>query len=378
MNRTRAALLGASLVSVLLFTGMLAAGRGDTDGIYQALGNLAEVVHLIQNEYVEELNADVLSMSLDAGIVESVDRLAAVLPAELTDQYRALLDSPPAFGLVLASRIGTAAVRQAMAGSPAAQSDLESWEVIERVDGINTRGRPLWQLRLELSEKEAAGKAVSLTIVDRMMDERREVVLEPTEWSPATATIEEVDGVTVLTIDSLPPGAADEIAKLVPGDLPLVIDIRSLVWGGELEAIAVADLFVNEGPLGGWTGRRAGSQSYAATEGAIVNGPPMVLVGNDTEGVGEIIAVALQRSGSQLIGNRTIGHAPHMRFINDGDINLWLPVGKWMRADDTAINGNGVEPSEVVAESDGEAEEETDPVLDRALELLREPLEQAA
>ena len=378
MNRTRATLLSASLVSVLLFTGMLAAGRGDTDGIYQALGNLAEVVHLIQNEYVEELNAEVLSMSLDSGIVESIDRLAAVLPTELTDDYRELLDSAPAFGLVLASRLGSAAVRQAMAGSPAGESGLESWEVIERVDGINTRGRPLWQLRLELREKEASGQAVALSIVDRSMDEHREVVLEPGEWSPTTATTEEVDGVTVLTIDSLPPGAAEQISELVPGELPLVIDIRSLVWGRELEAIAVADLFVNEGPLAGWTGRRAGSQSYAATEGSIVNAPPVVLVGHDTEGVGEIIAVALQRAGSQLVGNRTIGHAPHMRFIHDGDINLWLPVGKWMRADETAINGNGVEPSEVVAESDGETEEETDPVLDRALELLREPLEQAA
>ncbi len=378
MNRTRAALMSASLVSVLLFTGLLAAGRGDSDGLYQALGNLAEVVHLIQNEYVKELNTEVLSMSLDSGIVESLDRWAAVLPAQMTDVYRELVESPPAFGLVLGSRLGSAAVRQAMAGSPAAESDLQSWEIIEQVDGIYTRGRPLWQLRLELREKEAAGQSTTLTVLDRQVDERRDVVLEPTQWEPTKATTEEVDGVTVLTIDSLPAGAADLIAEVVAGDRPLVIDIRELVWGLELEAIAVADLFVDEGPLAGWTGRRAGSQSYLATPGSIVDTPPIVLIGPDTEGVGEIIAAALQRAGCRLVGNRTIGHAPHMRFINDGDITLWLPVGKWLRPDDTAINGNGVEPGEVIAESEGEAEDETDPVLDRALELLSEPLEQAA
>lgn len=378
MNRTRVALMSASLVTVLLFTGMLAAGRSDSDAMYRALGNLAEVVHLIQNEYVEELNAEALAMSLDSGIVESIDRWAAVLPAEMTEVYRELVESPPAFGLVLASRLGSAAVRQAVAGSPASASDLESWEVIERVDGINTRGRPLWQLRLELRQKETSGEAVTLTVVDRLVDERREVVLQPAPWTPTIATSEVVDGVAVLTVDSLPVGAADRIAQMSTGNPPAVIDLRGLVWGIELEAIAVADLFVDQGPLAGWTGRRAGSQLYEASAGSIVDRPPVVLVGPDTEGVGEILAVALQRAGSTLIGGQTIGHAPHMRFVRTGDISLWLPVGMWMRGDDVAINGNGVEPSEVVAEPEAGAEETADSVLDRALELLREPLEQAA
>jgi len=71
-----------------------------------------------------------------------------------------------------------------------------------------------------------------------------------------------------------------------------------------------------------------------------------------------------------------MGHAPHMRFIEDGVLTLWLPVGKWMRADDTPINGNGVEPDEAVDVAD--EDEAGDPVLDRALELAAAPLEQAA
>jgi C-terminal processing protease CtpA/Prc len=265
-----------------------------------------------------------------------------------------------------------------MAGSPAAAADLQSWEVIEQVDGVYTRGRPLWTLRVELRDKEAAGDSVTLTIIDRSVDERREVVLEPLEWAPTTATSEDVEGTTVLTVDSLPDGAADRIVELVPGDRPLVIDIRGLVWGHEREAIAVADLFVEEGPLAGWQGRKAGSQSYNATEGSLVTDRPVVLVGPDTEGVGEILAAALQRAGSRLVGSRTIGHAPHMRFIQEGEISLWLPVGTWMRSDDVTINGNGIEPEEVVPEPDGESDEASDPVLERALELVGEPLEQAA
>jgi C-terminal processing protease CtpA/Prc len=65
-----------------------------------------------------------------------------------------------------------------------------------------------------------------------------------------------------------------------------------------------------------------------------------------------------------------------MRFVDSGDLTLWVPVGKWMRADGTAISGNGVEPDEEVGPADAETGE--DPVLDRALEMLSQPTEQAA
>ena len=52
-----------------------------------------------------------------------------------------------------------------------------------------------------------------------------------------------------------------------------------------------------------------------------------------------------------------------------------MPVGQWLRSDDEAIDGNGIEPDEVIEigpDLDG------DPVLDRALELLSQKLEEAA
>jgi len=166
------------------------------------------------------------------------------------------------------------------------------------------------------------------------------------------------------------------IGGLVPADRPVVLDLRNLVWGSEEQAIAVADLFVEEGVLGGWSGRKAGSQTFAATAGSLAGRPPVIVIGPETEGVGEILAAALQRAGMPLVGGRTVGHAPHMQFVEEGDLTLWLPVGKWLRADGEPINGNGVEPDEAV-EVDSE-DSSGDPVLDRALELATQTLEQAA
>lgn len=369
MRNLRALVLTVSLAVVMLFVGMFAVARGDREELFRALGNLAEVIHLVETEYVDELNQEALALSLDAGIAESVDRWAAVLAPDQVEQYRQLMASPPPYGLGLASRLSTAAVRNTVAGSPAAAAGLEPWEVIELVEGVNTRGRPLWQIRLELAGREAAGQPSTLTVLDREVDERRDVVLEAAPWSPGVGSIADRDGVRVVTVESLGAGAAEQIARMAAGDEPLVLDLRDLVWGTEEEAVATVDLFVADGTLAQWQGRRAGSELYPASPDVVAEVPPVVVVGHDTEWVGEILAAGLQSAGSVLVGVRTIGHAPMMRLVTDGDIHLWMPVGAWLRADGEPIDGNGVEPDDEVAPGPSE---EADPVLERAVQLALE------
>ena len=361
---------------VLLFAGVLAASRTSRDSLFRALGNLAEVVHLVETQYVDELNQEALSLSLDAGLMESVDPWAAVLPPETVDEYLQLVDDPPAFGLGLSSRLGSAAVRFVLSGSPAEKAELSAWEVIELVEDVNTRGQPLWQIRLQLMRSERDGKPVRLTVFDRNVDERREVVLEPSEWSLNSATAELHEEATVIQLQAIPEGTADLMAELVPEDGNLVLDLRRLGWGHEDATMAVADLFVRAGHLGSWEGRRAGSKTFASTPDAVAAALPVVLVGPDTEGAGEILAAALQRAGAVVVGNRTTGHAPHMSLIRDDGVAVWMPVGQWLRSDDSPINGNGIEPDEEVEIAS--ADEGRDPVLDRALELFQQELEKAA
>lgn len=375
MRRFRVALLVTSVGLILFFAGLLTAGLTSKESLYQALGNLAEVVHLVEAEYVDELDPDVLALSLDAGILESVDPWAAVVTDDQVEDYAQVFSGPPSYGLGLSLRLGSAAVRVVFPGSPADDAGLVSWEVIEKIEGVYTRGRPLWQLALDLAEREARGEVVNLTVMDRQVDERRNVALVPGEWTPVHATLEETDEVKVLTIESLTSGAADVVGALIEGGNPDVVDLRGLVWGLEDEAIAVADLFIGEGTIAAWQGREAGSLTVEATGGstAIL---PIVLVGSDTEGVGEILAAALQRSGAVLLGQQTMGHAPHMQIVRRGELNLWIPVGRWLGPDDEPLRGSGLTPDE---EIEAAAEDEDgDPVLERALELLRPDLAEAA
>lgn len=376
MMRTRVVFLSVSVAVVLLFTGALMADRHSREDLFEALGNLAEVVHLVQTEYVDELNQEALSLSLDAGILESVDRSGAVLPSDQVEVYVQALQGPPPYGLCLTGRLDSAAVRHTLAGSPSEDAGLEAWEVIEEINGVNTRGRPLWQIRIELMLLENGGEPATLKVVDRRVDERRDVVLEARPWTVEPLAVEEMDEARVLRLESLPPGAAAELAKTLAEDRGLILDLRNLVWGLEDEALAAADLFVSQGELGRWKGRKAGEQGFEASPEVVAHSLPVVLTGTDTEGVGETLAAALQAAGATVVGVRSAGHAPHMQLVTDGEIHLWMPVGQWLRADGTAINGNGVEPDEVVEAADEEGDE--DPVLQRALEILRPALDQAA
>ena len=171
--------------------------------LFRALGNLAEVVHLVETEYVDELNQEALALSLDAGLVEPLNWSAAVLPVDKIGDYLEFVESPPPYGMGLSSRLGSAAVGFVFPGSPAETAGLQVLEVIELMEGVNSRGRPLWQIRLELMERERMGEPVRLTVFDREVDERREVVLEPLEWVLQAATSEERDEVTVIQLEAI-------------------------------------------------------------------------------------------------------------------------------------------------------------------------------
>ena len=372
MMRIRIVFVTVSVMVVTLFTSLFLIARETREELFRALGNLAEVVHLVRSQYVNELDSEVLSLSLEAGIVESVDPHAAVLPREAVAGFREMVARPPAYGLVLGIRLGSAGVRAVLPGSPAESAGVERWEILEKVDGVYTRGRPLWQVRMVLAEHEQAGEAALLTVLDRLLDQRREVTLSPGDWTLREFEVEPREEAQVIRLRELAGGAAGRLAEVLRAhEGALILDLRPLAWGREEEAIAVADLFVATGELGSWRGRQAGAKRFDASPEVAAARLPTVLVDGATEGVAEVLAGALQRAGATLVGQATAGNAAHMQLVDDGDITLWLPVGRWLRADGEPLYGQGLAPDVVVEEPGSErGDGDQDPVLERALELV--------
>jgi carboxyl-terminal processing protease len=110
--------------------------------------------------------------------------------------------------------------------------------------------------------------------------------------------------------------------------------------------------------------------------------PMAVLTDNGTSGAGEIVAAALLDAGrASIVGEATFGRAPIQRAVVLPDGGLVLTVARYVSPKGTAIHGKGVTPSVPVQDRDEDADEGVptgDPILEKALEVLRGEVKKAA
>ena len=154
----------------------------------------------------------------------------------------------------------------------------------------------------------------------------------------------------------------------------IILDLRDDPGGYVDQARQVASQFVAGAPLyweQGANGEPLAQDPIlggAATDDAL---PVVVLVNGGTASASEIVAAALQGNHrAQLVGQQTYGK---------GTIQEWKPltgaggyrlsVRKWLAPDQTWIHGKGLTP-DVVVEVPADNPAGSDPVLDRAIEIL--------
>jgi carboxyl-terminal processing protease len=166
------------------------------------------------------------------------------------------------------------------------------------------------------------------------------------------------------------------IALRKQGAWHLVVDLRRTAEGAPSLGFASARLFVATGTLGAREGRTVPKQVTAATTGdGIITLPVTVLSDNGTSQAAEVFAAALKgNKRATIVGERTLGRAASQELVAlpDGS-GLWLSTAKFLTPDGTSIHEKGLTPDTSVAEPDlefGATPGTTDPILDKALELL--------
>ena len=154
----------------------------------------------------------------------------------------------------------------------------------------------------------------------------------------------------------------------------LVFDLRGNPGGLLREAIQVTSVFLeNERVL--IERFSDGTEEIYDTEGeALVPAdlPLVVLVNESSASASEIVSGALQDVGrARLVGVTTFGKGsvqlPHT--LSDESL-LRVTIARWYTPADRSINGTGLEPDFVVERTNEQRDNEEDPQLDRAIELL--------
>ncbi len=382
------ALVSTGLIGYIAMGALLGKALGDSS--YGQLSIFNEVVRLVLDAYVEPVNLDRAMAGARLGMADTLDGDSAYLDPE---QYKlvqhAASETDADIGLVLTRRFSFVMVVAPRPGSPAAKAGLRPGDLVKAIDGRHTR--PMPALVAERMLRGAPGSSVALSVL-RAGAEPFDVTLVRERLKPTEAEGRMLDEATgYVRVSEFTATTAEDVRAHVEtlrrsGAKQLLLDLRDAAWGAPANAVGVAELFLQGGPVAKLVGRRADAKLLQADAARSAwNGPLAVLVTNGTAGPGEIVAAALLDAGrAKLVGEHTFGRAAVSKTVPLPEGGLVLTVAKYMSPKGTSIHGQGLSPSVPVAEDDDDLPEGTprpDRILEKALEVVKaegKPAEKAA
>lgn len=359
-------LSGASLVG---------SARAAGGGPYAALDTLARAMTTIEGQYVEAVEPRALVDAAVRGMAESLDPHSVFLDP---DAWRSLQDRNEGrwFGVgveirpdPLGARIG-----RVVPGGPADLAGVQPADLLVAIDGQELAGRSLEQVGQGLEGERGAPVRLGLL---RGQERLERTVVRDQVVAPVVDAALLAPGQGYARIEHFRQRTAAELAQALvaleeQGGRPLeglVLDLRDNPGGLLEEAVAVVDLFADEGLIVETRGRdgqvveaHAARPSPGDRDLALV-----VLVNGMSASASEIVAGSLQELGrAAVVGTPSFGKGSVQQVyeFEDGSA-LKLTVARYHLASGRSFTpGEGVEPDLVVP-------------LDQAPAAARARLEQA-
>lgn len=159
------------------------------------------------------------------------------------------------------------------------------------------------------------------------------------------------------------------------GAQKLLLDLRQNGGGLRDAAVDVSGHFLDSGTVVYQINKDGEEQEFIASDGQLAeNMPLVVLVDNATASAAEIVAGALQdRDRAKIIGLPTFGKGSVQLVydLSDGS-SIHVTTAQWLTPDRNQINMIGLQPDIIVEPEDNASGSSSDPILDAALEYLRE------
>ncbi len=348
---------------------------------------LEQVYQFIQNNYVDEVEAETLIEGALDGMFESLgDPHSAYLTQ---DELRSLTDTTSGeFGGVgmyinkqlpetedgAPRRDGYIEVVSPIEDTPAYRAGLRAGDLIVAVEGEPTNDLSVDEVVDRL--RGAPGTEVDITIRRGRSQEfpvtlERAVIQIPTVKQ---AMIHEDIG--YLRVIQFTPYTDDRVREAVEffresNYQSMIIDLRNNP-GGVLDGVVdVADLFFDGGLVVGTRGRvESENVEYRATEGRFVSEdvPIIVLIDGGSASAAEILAgVMKDRDRAFLLGETTYGKGSVQQVRSIGLGGFRLTMARYYTPDGTYIDKTGIAPDEEMAEPELSDEE-----LDSYASLRRE------
>ncbi len=313
----RRIILGSVLVVLFGLGWMAGRGSARAGDLYQNLDLFVEILHRVQQNYVDPVDPETLITGALKGMLRDLDPYSQFLDAGSYQNLQATTHgSFGGIGVEVSIRDNFPTVISPIEGSPAWTLGIRSGDVITRIDGRTAAGLNIEEVAQRLRGPQ--GTHVQLSIRREGEDqeveysvERREIVTKSVRYA---FTVDQHFGYLRLANFSETSGGEVRaaLARLkAQGANRLVLDLRSNPGGLLDQAVDVAEQFVKQGTLLVATRGRARGQDnrYYASEAEPMLGWPMViLVDGASASASEIVAGSLQDLDRALVvGQTTFG-----------------------------------------------------------------------
>jgi carboxyl-terminal processing protease len=348
---TLSAFAGGALTSSL--------GRAAIDGgPYAVLDQLARVLVLIENEYVDPVDRDRLLSGAIKGMVAELDPHSAYLPARdfavLQDDTRGEFAG---IGVEVDFRNDRVTVISAIDGSPAQRAGMLPGDLIVSIDGLGVSGKNASDLvklmrgppgtLVRVAVRRPGQEELLRFSLSRQVIEVSSVLGADLAGQIAYLRIKQFQSKT----DSELLHAIGDLRQRMGGISGVLLDLRNNPGGLVAAASAVADEFLAEGTV--YSTRHRGKivdEVRASSSGSLQEGPMVVLVNEFSASASELLAGALQdHKRATIIGARTFGKGSVQSIIDlPGGGGLRLTTMRYYTPGGRAIQVEGIVPDVAV------------------------------
>ncbi len=341
---------------------------------------------LVEEKYtLEPLDYQEMVYGAVSGMVNSLDDPYTIfLDPEASQQFTE--DTEGSFegiGAEIGVRDSFLTIIAPLKDSPAEKSGLLAGDKVIKIDeqevvpgrfGIIDIDEAVRMIRGE------KGTVVKLTVIRDGLGDFKEIEIVRDTIDVKSVEWEMKDnGIVYLKISQFARDTGDELNKeineiLVSNPKGIILDLRNNP-GGYLDiAVEVASRFIPKDKVVVIEESKNKKEEFKSWgRDRLGNLPVVILVNEGSASASEILAGALRdNKNSKLVGTKTYGKGlvQEVRELKGGS-SLKVTVAKWLTPNGTDINKNGLEPDvevEMIAE---DYEENRDPQLEKAMELLR-------
>ncbi len=314
----------------------------------------AEAFNRISSAYVEEIDDKTLLENAIKGMLSQMDPHSSYLDKDLFDDLQeSTSGNYGGLGIEVGMEDGFVKVISPMDDTPAAKAGIESGDLIIQIDGTPIKGMSLTDA-IEAMRGEP-GSEIEITLIKTDNPTPKPITL--TREIIKVASVKQrylEDGFGYLRIAQFQSGTGGEVEKAViqlkdEGDLEgLVIDLRNNPGGVLQAAVAVSDVFIDDGLIVYTQGRKEDSKlSYNARTPDLIRGVPIVILVNEgTASASEIVAGALQAHGRAVVmGTTTFGKGSVQTILPlTNEKAIKLTTAKYYTPNGKSIQAEGIIP----------------------------------